>query len=1357
MAQQVIHRPARVRRPDPEPAPIELHPAPSRVGRSGNQSAAQLLMPLLGGAGSMVMIVTNRNPIMLIAGGIMLAATVLGGLVMFGLQRTGAARHRDDQRQRYLFYLDSVRSQLATAAVGQRDKALLQHPAPADLIEVARSATRIWERRRTDPDFLTIRVGTGAGPLWQQVVAAHRTDPLIEPEVVISAGIHRLLHRDRLVHGMPVTVPISGRVSIVGPAEHVRSTVVVLLAQIATLHSPDDVRLFVCTARHAAQWLDWLKWLPHVLSPTAADGNAPLRQVLDTPDDLRALVADEVHRRVDLVSRCLGGRGGPARLGPALVLVVDQHRGPPTDPLPVLPPTLHPAQLGIHVITLAYAADREPADLDVRVRCGEVIEVEDHRAAKELAVRYPDADQGAPDLMNASELRALARELTAIRLVEEQLAFAPPGSSGPFNAVLGLTDVGALEPSHSWAARSPADFLRVPLGISPAGEAVQLDLKEPALGGMGPHGLCIGATGSGKSEVLRTVVLGQSIAHSPERLALVLVDYKGGATFAGLEALPHCAAMVTNLSDADGMVERLYDALFGELTRRQRVLADAGNLPHITEYNRRRDLRGGLPPLPNLLVVIDEFGELLTAKPEFIELFLAIGRIGRSIGVHLLLASQRLEEGRLRGLESFLSYRIGLRTLNAGESRTVLGVPDAYELPPNPGSGYLKVDNSLFQRFQAAYSGAYVPPAGSPGELQAEPLVAPFPLFNDIGAGWQKRFSPPESQVVDDDVAIRSVSDIAVTRLAAAGQRTAQIWLPPLPAVLRLDEITGEPRPDSFVDFGLDPTAAQPDSGGGQSVDGVGRLAVPVGLLDRPSDQRQDPLVVDLAAAGGHLAVLGAPQTGKSTFLRTLVISACRQFRPGEIAVYCIDFGATLGPLADLPHVAGLASRRQPERVRRCVAEVRGMLDERETLLTANGIDSVEMMRQRYRDGRLAGLAVADVLLVIDGYTMVKTEFEELAEALTDIAGRGPGCGIHLVLTAARWSDLRIALQAAIGTKIEFRLNDPGESAFSRKAAANLAAGARGRCLADSGLQAQICLPELRVDASAAAPMETLIRRIAESWPGSAVPHLRTLPSMIAQDDLSSAAGPRDGLAIAIGEADLQPVEWPCFGTEPHLLVVGDTESGKTALLRAIIADLVRRRSDAEVVFAVFDVRRTLLDFVPDSHLGAYAGTADSANGVATAIAAELAKRLPPDTVTAAQLRSRSWWTGPEIFVLVDDYDLFTTGGTATPLAPLIQFLAQARDIGFHLAVARRSGGAGRAMHEPLIQRMRESGAMALLLSGDRQEGALFPGAVMCTQPPGRGILVRRGRHPTVVQVGFRGDEPIGAERPGALVGSMDG
>ena len=250
----------------------------------------------------------------------------------------------------------------------------------------------------------------------------------------------------------------------------------------------------------------------------------------------------------------------------------------------------------------------------------------------------------------------------------------------------------------------------MPIGLGEGGATVHLDIKESAQQGMGPHGLVIGATGSGKSELLRTLVLGLAMTHSPEHLNLVLVDFKGGATFAGMSGMPHVSAMITNLAQELTLVDRMQDALSGEMVRRQELLREAGNFASVRDYEKARAAGEDLEPLPSLFIVVDEFSEMLSARPAFIDLFVAIGRLGRSLGLHLLLASQRLEEGRLRGLESHLSYRVGLRTFSAGESRSVLGVPDAYELPPVPGLGYLKPDQSSLVRFKAAYVSG--PPSG---------------------------------------------------------------------------------------------------------------------------------------------------------------------------------------------------------------------------------------------------------------------------------------------------------------------------------------------------------------------------------------------------------------------------------------------------------------------------------------------------------------------------------------------------------------------------------------------------------------------------------------------------------------------
>src|SRR5262249_41095 len=215
-------------------------------------------------------------------------------------------------------------------------------------------------------------------------------------------------------------------------------------------------------------------------------------------------------------------------------------------------------------------------------------------------------------------------------------------------------------------------------------QPLELDLKESAQGGMGPHGILIGATGSGKSELIRTLVLSLALTHSSEKLNMILVDFKGGATFLGLDGLPHVSALITNLADELPLVDRMQDALQGEMVRRQELLRKCG-YSSLHEYERAGAQGTELDPLPTLVIIVDEFGELLSTKHEFVDLFMMIGRLGRSLGVHLLLASQRFDEGRVHTLETHLSYRMALRVLSSMESRSIIGTHDAYEQPLQPG------------------------------------------------------------------------------------------------------------------------------------------------------------------------------------------------------------------------------------------------------------------------------------------------------------------------------------------------------------------------------------------------------------------------------------------------------------------------------------------------------------------------------------------------------------------------------------------------------------------------------------------------------------------------------------------------
>ncbi len=444
--------------------------------------------------------------------------------------------------------------------------------------------------------------------------------------------------------------------------------------------------------------------------------------------------------------------------------------------------------MGVTVLHLLAQQVHEPDEVSVRITVnGDRVVVDDLRGT----VTQDTVTQGTVDTVTTAGAEGIARMLAPLRLSAESAAEGTP-VSGPvdFPALLGIEDPAALDVPALWAPRGERDFLRVPVGLTDRHEPVLLDLKESSQLGMGPHGLCVGATGSGKSELLRTLVLALATTHSPDDLALVLVDYKGGATFAPFARLPHVAGVITNLENQAGLVERVHSSLAGEVKRRQQVLKDAGDVADIGHYaTLRATSRPDLEPLPHLFVVIDEFGELITAKPDFIDLFLSIGRIGRSIGVHLLLSSQRIEGGKLKGLDTYLSYRLGLRTFSADESRTVLDTTDAFHLPPLPGFGYLKVDTSTYERFKAGYvSGVYRGPTVRE-EHADEPLARPYPAYN----------TPEEPEQNDEPVVTKretgpTVLSVMVGQLADAAAPVRRIWLPPLPDATTLDRAAGPLR-----------------------------------------------------------------------------------------------------------------------------------------------------------------------------------------------------------------------------------------------------------------------------------------------------------------------------------------------------------------------------------------------------------------------------------------------------------------------------------------------------------------------------------------------------------------------------------
>lgn len=1339
-------------------APPEIPPPQGKA----NFGMILRMLPMVAGAGAMAMMMMSnsgsRGPLGAVMGG-------LFGVSMLGMMLTQTGRGNDDQAQEldaarrdYFRYLGQLRTRIRNTADEQRRATLWIHPDPAGLWTIPGSR-RMWERRATEDDFGSIRIGLGMQNFVQRITPPE-SKPVEDLEPLTVGALRRFMSTHRRVRSMPISldVPSYHTITLLGDdgpgGGSARQLAYAMVAQLATWHAPTDLRLLICCSAENVQWWDWAKWLPHLQHPERTDGVGPAR-----------LFATDAH---DLAQTATGVGGAGEDAPRHVVLITDgvdgvsaaQFAGPGTTTttldiswLPEPPRRIEPGTVALSV--------RE-GELTVHVRHG----------AQTEARRIGPADQLA---LARAEL--LARELApyrlptgaAVTLDQDEEEIEAPVFEAPkdYPTMLGVGDPAVLDPTRTWKPRALPHRLRIPIGNGVDGQPVELDIKEAAMNGMGPHGLCIGATGSGKSEFLRTLVMGLAATHPPDQLNYVLVDFKGGATFAGLEALPHVSAVITNLEGELTLVDRMQDAIGGELDRRMEVLSQTNarlknrDIKNREEYDAARRDGADIPPMPSLFIVVDEFSELLTARPEFIDLFIQIGRIGRSIGVHLLLASQRLEESKLRGLDTFLSYRIALRTFSPQESRTVIGVPDAYELPSAPGNGYLKYDTTNLVQFKAAYvsgpwkgstapvrptagtglanAGAglddgllatwippvleftphYVPPVESPALPAAAVALDPAVPNRSLPAAPEPE---PETDAEDE-----TLLALVVDRLRGHGWPAHQVWLPPL------DE------PDT-----LDLLLTNQLGDGGQLVEvpgrGLttadqrihGRLRVTPALVDRPRQQRRDPLWLDLSGAAGHLGIAGGPQAGKSTALRSTVCGLALTHTPQEVAFYCLDFGGgALASLRDLPHVGSVCGRLDVDRVKRTVAELTSLLTAREIAFAEHGVESMAAYRRGRATGQIpADRFATDVFLVVDGWMTLRQEFDELEQTITQLAQRGLSFGIHVMAAAGKWSEFRLAIRDLFQSRLELKLGDHFESEINRKLAVNVPTGRPGRGLSPDGLHMMVALP--RIDGSRDVEtlpdgVRALVGRIRAAWPGPKAAEVRMLPDSLAPELLPRVAydGVHRSWPLGVDELELAPV-WYDAAAEQHLVTFGAPESGKSTVIRTMLQGIMARYRPNEAKVLLLDYRRSHLGLLPEEYLLGYCASSEAATETAKNVAAAVRSRLPGPKVTQEELRNRSWWKGIEVFVVVDDYELVATS-LGNPLQPFFDLVSQANDIGLHIYLARAMGGAGRSgFSDQIIARSRDNQQPALILSGTRDEGALWGGVKPSPQPPGRGTLVTR-------------------------------
>lgn len=1356
-------KPPRISRDEVEvPAPKEIEegePA-SKIRTIG---MPLMMLVVLAGMVALMLRSGRFNPMMVMFPILMLAG--MGGL-MTGHSGGGTSRAQLlADRKAQTRGLGVTREKVFDRGLSMHEG--LQHAFPDPVMLPSLIGTeRMWEVTPTNDGYTALRYGLGEVELAARIVAPEAPPgEFLEPVGWVQTV--RFLRHHSTVSSMPLALatarfPIIG---FTGDREVALGMLRAMLLHAAVTHGPDNMAMVLLTDDpDGPQWA-WMKWLPHTQHPLKIDRLGSARMMYADWSTLTANVGgkdeDDPAKIIDFT----------LNFDPHVEFTNDKYR----HVLVVVDSTVTDKLIDSVIAPRAAVTWLmvNPPDNALTSSEGIVLRCDADRTVWRTEADKPLAEPtkvAVADQVSLTDARTIARQLAKYEVASltslgRQAKQSERGRD--WATLMRVRDPGALDPIETWSAISrygDKRRLRIPIGFLSNGDRLDLDLKQVAEGGTGPHGQLLGATGSGKSEFLRNLVINACVSHSPSMLNMLLVDFKGGPTFLGMGDLPHVTAVITNMEQEAHLVARMAEMIDGEIARRFDVLRGADELStrndvkDIRDYEQLRERGVDLPPLPSLFVIIDEFTELLAAHPDFGPLFQRIGRVGRSLGIYLLFASQNLDlSGRTSGLESNLWYKIGLKTGTPQESRALLDSSDAaYRLPGTPGHGILLGKGGdragELTQFYAGFTGAaYFPPAseaiveraqtrseegGFVGPQAFTAIEAPLPKSEDDSVEVVSELEHTEEELENAPTIFTTVVD----RLRSADfPPPYRMWLPPL-EVKTLDQ--ADPTLQHWT---VPANTALP------------KLKVPMGLFDNPVKHSQPLWTVD--TTDQNVLIIGGAQTGKSTAIKTLACSLALHNTPEQVQMYLVDYaGGGLGPLADLPHVGGVASRSEPDAINRMLSQVRTLISDRERLFREHKIGTMADYRQLRTNPEYPLLnedRYGDVYIMIDGWDAAVAEGQVLQFRGPEVESLIVGAlnyGVHLVLSTARVVEMR-GIEPHMKSIIE--LHSDTEYSRISNALAKKRRTAPGHVLASgSELQGLVALP--RIDgiddpSTTNVGMTALVGQIAEQFAASSAERLRTLPTsltyeqlavMVAEADHKSVEregrwDPRRRLRIAFGiqEERLTPA-YAEMWREPHLLIAGNAKSGKSEAIGAVYDSITRRFpggvEEAAVIF--IDPRRRHLGKISDNNLFAYVTNDDELRESVMRLweRFRIDQRDLPPNVDAETRAARSWWTGPEIFFVVDDYHLFANTrnmGEQPAFFKLHDTMAHeplAR--GMHFVLARAAEELFMAINrDPILRRMIGDAVPTVMLSGNKFDGQIGDEKFENFGIPGRARYVEAG------------------------------
>lgn len=1243
-----------------------------------------LVAPILMG---LALYALNENPRSLLM-------IVMTPLMAFGNLINQSVQSKKSENHEYLLFERQYEQLEEDFFLGKPEEERARNAEAPPVAEIFDHAMRLgpmlWTRRPEHWNFLGLRLGSCRLP------ARNRIDDADSPEGLpdFIDRVDRLRERYAFVDDVPVfdTLADAGSIGIAGPQGAVADAMRGIAVQLFGLHAPNDV---VAVAFADSAWtpeLDWLKWMPHTSSEKSPFRDMALADSAPTGAALLSTLEEYVLR-----AGAVGGgepRGpfkedwNPLLYGTDVARAANEHQKTPpvsvivfvTGDAPVdrgrLTDVLERgADHGVHAVFVSPTVESLPAVcrsyIDVttgledarvgQVRSGENFEhvrVEGVSNAymQMLARRLAPVVDASTVVHDASDI---PNSVMFLQLVDPAIAEDP------------LVVIERWRQNNTIVDRSSgprprlkkAGTLRAIIGQGPS-EAMALDLRT-----QGPHALVGGTTGAGKSEFLQAWVLGMAAAHSPDRVTFLFVDYKGGSAFADCVELPHCVGLVTDLSPH--LVRRALTSLRAELQHREHLL-NRKKAKDLLELEKRQD-----PECPPALVlVIDEFAALASEMPEFVDGVVDIAQRGRSLGIHLIMATQRPAGVIKDNLRANTNLRIALRMADEADSRDVVDDGVAATFPATiPGRAIAKTGPGRLVPFQSAYAGGWTT---SDDGAAADVRVAE--LRFGASREWEPD-RPAESEAHEYDLGPNDQKRIVTT-------------------LIRASEVAGLPRPRRPWLDDLAPIVDLSD------LPNEGDTRIPVALVDVPEKQLQQPAVF-APDRDGSLVIYGTSGSGKSTLLKTIGTAAGMRPELGRVQVYCLDFASgALGALSALPHVGSVVDGSDAERIQRLLRTLDAEMDRRSAAFSAASAASV----QEYRD--LVDPRMPRILLLIDNYPEFKKDWEvapgrgPFYRIFMRILGEGRTLGLHTVITADRGNAVPSAVAANISRRIVLRMGDPSQYMLlgAPRDVLDEQSGP-GRAIVD-GHEAQIAVLGGTMNVVEQTKALSALGERLRAQGVRDLPEIGALPTMVPVDEMPARV---DGLPV-FGVAD---DTLAAQGFEPvgSFVIAGPPASGRTNALKALVVAM--ERFDPGIRMYHFGTRRSeLRDFRPWVRS---ATRPEDEKDLAT----ELAELVMSDVADG------------RIMIVIEDVPHLADGPADRPMRALLQAMNNSDHLLIGEAEISRASGSIGVLGEW------KTGRQGIVLKPDTYDGdAIFKtpfGRVKRSDfPVGRGIFVQAGRAVTM-------------------------